>query len=76
MKTKKITEASWCGDRKSVNLSIYDASSPIGVKNNMVRMTIEVGKANWAKREPSKEIIINQLLEQDIEVANKDFSIQ
>jgi len=78
MKTnKKITNATWSGDEKSVNFTIYDANSPIGVKNNTERHTIEVGSENWEEEneEDSKRIIAEKMNDNNIVIIN-DYTIE
>jgi len=81
MKTEKIIkDATWSGDEKSVNISVFDVEMmgqhKIGKQGTAKRMTIEVGTEIWddEKEEEAQAIIIAHLNE--FEIVRKDFPIE
>lgn len=71
MKEEKIIrDATWSGDEKSVDLTLFDNTS-----KKSKRITIEVGTDVWEEEtiEYARNIIINELSEYII--VNKEFSI-
>ncbi len=82
MKNVIVTEASWSGDEKSVNFSIYDdkdvRNNPqfLGVKENIDRLSVEVGQDNWDdENEDNCKMIIQKFLNEKGLNFTNDFSI-
>ena len=77
MKKVIITEASWSGDEKSVNLTIYDADKDVGVKENRERLTVEIGSENWEEEneEDCEKKIAYHLLGMGL-FSENDFTIE
>jgi len=75
MKKVKVTESTYSSDEKSIDISVYDADSEIGTKNNKFRVNIEIGTENWENENDDEiqRIVSDFLAKKEMNLINNGF---